>query len=71
MSAFATSSVTKLACEPESERARSLIAIPDEFRIFTRDVDRRTVFISLSALKCPVVNGFVDSILLEVEFILE
>ena len=37
----------------------------------TRDVERRTVFISFSALKCPVVNCFVDSILLEVEFILE
>ena len=51
MSAFATS-VTKLAGETESKRARSLIASLDEVRIVTRDVERRTVFTSLSAPKC-------------------
>ena len=61
----------KLACEPDSQGARSLIASPDQFRIVTRDVERTTVFVSLSAIKCPVVKCFEDSILLEVEFILE
>ena len=71
MRTLATSSGTKLPCEPESERARSLIASADEFRIVTKDIERRAVFISLSALKCPVVNCLVDSILLEFDFILE
>ena len=60
MSAFATSSVMKLARETESKRARSLIVPLDEVHNVTRDVERRPVFISISALKFPLVNCFVD-----------
>ena len=59
----------KLACEPDSKRAHSFNGSPNEFQIVTRDKAGKTVFISLSALKCQVVNCLVDSILLEFEFI--
>ena len=50
----------------KSKIAHSLITSPNEFRIVTRDVGKRTVFITLSALKCPVVDCLVDSFLLKI-----
>ena len=47
------SSVMKLACGPESKRARSLITYPKEFRIVTGDVKKNSVYLIVSTKVPP------------------